>query len=184
VLGDTPHNDLIEEHMHTGSVILTIAESEGFSLDLLGDSDGLECHTPGSEDFVVIYRGTQEQIELIAASYGHPANFAAGIHPAAGTRQTLQPGFTPPRLSRAHPAPSPQPVEPGEACASAIHLPPETIRIYSGNSIHGRTDLRGMSKTPSTELDQQHLEEPHMDKATCSRVALFRYSVDRQTCKR
>jgi hypothetical protein len=83
VLGDTPHNDLIEEHMRMGSIILTIAESEGFSLDLLGDIDGLECHTPGSEDFVVIYRGTQEEIESIVASYGAPENFQPGIDPGA-----------------------------------------------------------------------------------------------------
>ena len=83
VYGDMPHDDLIGQHMRPGSLILTIAEREGFSLDLLGDMAGLECHTPGSEDFVVIYQGTQEQVELIAASYGQPANFEAGMSPAA-----------------------------------------------------------------------------------------------------
>jgi hypothetical protein len=81
VFGDTPHDDLIERHMSEGSVLLTIAAADG--LDLLGNSDGLECHTPGSEDFVVIYHGTQEAIDFIVASYGHPDNYQPGIHPAA-----------------------------------------------------------------------------------------------------
>lgn len=83
VYGDKPHDDLIEQHVRPGSVILTIAASEGFSLDLLGDIDGLECHTPGSEDFVVIYQGTREEVESIVASYGQPGNFEAGMPPAA-----------------------------------------------------------------------------------------------------
>jgi hypothetical protein len=82
VFGDTPHDDLIERHMSAGSVILTIASVDG-GLDLLGNSDGLECHTPGSEDFVVIYQGTKEAIDFIVASYGHPENYQPGMHPAA-----------------------------------------------------------------------------------------------------
>jgi len=80
VLGDTPHNDLIEQYMRTSSVILTIAEND--SPDLIGDLDGLECHTPGSEDFVVIYRGTEARIDSIVASYGRADNFKPGMHPS------------------------------------------------------------------------------------------------------
>jgi hypothetical protein len=83
IYGDMPHNDLIERSMSAGSVILTIAENDDDSTDLLGDSDGLECHTPGSEDFVVIYRGTRQAIEYVVASYGIPKHFAEGMSPAA-----------------------------------------------------------------------------------------------------
>jgi hypothetical protein len=81
IFGDRPHDELMRENMSSASLILTIAAIENEDFDLLGDWDGLECRTAGEEDFIVIYHGTQDEVDFIVAAYGFPQNFEPGMAP-------------------------------------------------------------------------------------------------------